>query len=432
MLQVRNLTLTNSAMTNKGSELSLEHECFATCHPGLEEIVAQELSSPEIRARDVRPGKAGVHFRGDNGVVYRSNLWLRAAIRVLMLLSETQLNPHRPAGETLYEAFRDSVEWHRFLPPGESFTIDGRIHSNSTFSTTELLLKRGRDAICDAVRDHRNQRPAPPPKGRVPHLPLFATVFQDCLRVYRDCSGISLHRRGYRQIMHAASLNEAAAAGILYMSGWPSILNEVESRAKGEAVLVDPMCGSGTFLIEAALMATNTAPGLFRRWWPCTHWQDASPEEWVETVENARQMQKIGSSAPSIHIWGNDCHEGALSLAIKDIKSAGMQRYIRLHHGKCREWNLPKVPPLVVCNPPWGRRLSDNNKLPNVDESHETDVVEAWEGLGVFLKRETSGADTFVLSGSTGPTKHLRLRADRKIPLTIGGVDCRLLKYHIL
>lgn len=419
------------AEASRGDRFSSEHECFATCHPGLEEIVANELSGPEIRAREIRLGKAGVHFRGDYGVVYRSNLWLRAAIRVLMLLSETPINPHRPAGETLYEAFREGVEWHRLLPAGESFTIDGRTHSNTSFSTTELLLKRGRDAICDAVRDNRGQRPAPPPKGKVPYLPLFATVFQDCLKVYRDSSGISLHRRGYRQAMHAASLNEAAAAGILYMSGWPSILNDVKSKAKDEAILVDPMCGSGTLLIEAALMATNTAPGLYRRWWPFTHWHDASPQDWAEAVEEARQMQKSGSSVPPMHIWGNDYHEGALSLAIKDIKSAGMQRYIRLHHGRCRDWKLPKVPSVVVCNPPWGRRLSQG-KYPTINESHETDVVEAWEGLGAFLKKESSSADAYVLSGSTGPTKHLRLRADRKIPLTIGGVDCRLLKYHIL
>lgn len=254
-------------------------------------------------------------------------------------------------------------------------------------------------------------------------MPLFATAFQDRLSIYRDASGASLHRRGYRQAMHRSALNEAAAAGCLYLAGWKDILQ----RGDGAPVMADPMCGSGTFLIEAALMATNTAPGLFRRHWPFLTWPDADQDAWKHAVRDAKNASK---KRADVRLYGNDAHSGALSLALKDAEAAGVGGLIRLHHGECSEWTLPANPPLtlVVSNPPWGQRLMADDE---VNEDGESALAAAWKSLGTFLKREAPGANAFVLSGSAGATQALKMRASRRIPVTIGGVDCRLLEYQI-
>lgn len=455
---------------------SARGEYFATCHPGLEEIVANELRSPAIGAEEVNVGKAGVSFSGDVGVLYRSNLWLRAAIRVLSLLREVELDPDLPAGDSIYDAFREAADWPALIKRGQCFSVDARIYGNSTFTNSQLLSIRARDAICDTIRDRTGSKPPPPERGRTPDLPLFVTSFQNQLRIYRDASGQSLHRRGYREAMHAASLNEAAAAGCLYLSGW------AEQAQQEGAVLVDPMCGSGTFLIEAALMATNVAPGLYRRWWPFLTWPDMDGASWKDAVDEAKEARH--PAPKDLILFGNDRHAGALSLASRDVRAAQVENLVKLHHGDCRTWELPQKPSLVVCNPPWGMRLmgaanrrekesargesndyerggrrdygsrgsgsgrgggrqswqdrgdsrgyNDSRRGYNEAEDEvDSELAGAWDGLGAFLKRQAGGADAFILSGSTKATQHLKLRADRRIPVTIGGVDCRLLQYHI-
>jgi 23S rRNA G2445 N2-methylase RlmL len=470
--------------------LAARGEYFATCHPGLEEVVAFELSSPAIGADDIRIGKAGVNFTGDMDVVYKSNLNLRSAIRVLSLLTEVELNPNLPAGESIYEAFREAATWTDLLKRDQTFSVDARIYGNSNFSNSQLLSTRARDAICDYVRDRTGNRPLPPERGRTPDLPLFVTAFQDQVRIYRDCSGESLHRRGYRQVMHAAPLNEAAASGCLYLAGW-----DKKAQQGSDLVLADPMCGSGTFLIEAALMATNTAPGLFRRWWPFLGWPDADLNAWKDALEAAKDSARSGATAASsngLAIYGNDWYSKALELSLRDITASGMEKYIKLHHGNCKTWELPEKPAIVLTNPPWGKRLmsaqrgaregqergggrererdgrggysdrrqgreygrdqynrdfaddNNNNYSGGGDgrnrgdfadgaamDQEEQELADAWSGLGTFLKRQAGGAEAFILSGSTTATQHLRLRADKRIPITIGGVDCRLLQYQI-
>jgi 23S rRNA G2445 N2-methylase RlmL len=474
-------------------------EYFATCHPGLEEIVAFELSAPAIGADNIRIGKAGVSFNGDVDVIYKSNLWLRSAIRVLSLLTELDLNPDLPAGESIYEAFSAAASWTDLLKRGQTFSVDARIYGNSNFTNSQLLSTRARDAICDYVRDRTGTRPLPPERGRTPDLPLFVTAFQDQIRIYRDCSGESLHRRGYRQVMHAAPLNEAAAAGCLYLAGWDKKAQQAQQGggAGDRLVLADPMCGSGTFLIEAALMATNTAPGLFRRWWPFLGWPDADLDAWRNAVDSAKESARSGAAAAAstsvgLTIYGNDWYSKALDLSLRDIRASGMEKYIKLHHGNCKSWELPQTPSIVITNPPWGKRLMSvqrgakerqerdggrdreregrggyadrrqgrdsygggrrggNNQYTR-DFAYETtnvyrngegqggaamdqeeqELADAWSGLGTFLKRQAGGADAFILSGSSTATQHLRLRADKRMPVTIGGVDCRLLQYHI-
>lgn len=259
-----------------------------------------------------------------------------------------------------------------------------------------------RDAVCDAVRDATGRRPPPPDpfssssSSTSVDLPIFVAAHRDVVWLYRDTSGDSLHRRGYRtgSKVHAAALNEAAAAGVLAAAGWPARIAAAErefassssslSSPSGVVSLVDPMCGSGTLLIEAALAATHTAPGLSRTKWPFLRWRDFDQGLWRSVREKAAAASRRdgmtargsaggGSSSSSdsssqrsakskklFYLAGRDCHEGALALAQRGAYEAGVDHLIDFDLGKCADWRPTTGgarPTLVVTNPPWGRRL---------------------------------------------------------------------------
>lgn len=419
---VRNPSISYSSDRDKieteKSVKATEQIYFATCHPGLEEVLSFEVLNLQ-GAENVRPGKAGVYFEGNRDVMFSANLWLRTAIRVLELVTEVDLDPRQPAGDTLYEAFRDAIDWPHWLhSPQLSFSIESRIWGNSTFSNSQLLNVRAKDAICDSIRDARGEKPMPPSPGRIADVPLFATAFQDKLSIYLDSSGASLHKRGYAPKKHRAALNECAAAGCLYLAGFPDLLKQ------GRVILADPMCGSGTLLIEAALIAGNIAPGLYRRWWPFLSWPGIDRRSWTDTVEKAKQLR--AKDKPNVLLLGNDIHDGALDIAMKDVKAAGVTPLVGLRHGNCQDWRLQEAPSLVITNPPWGQRLGYDSSTDSISS-----VSDSWRSLGDFLKREAPGTDAYVLSGSSKTTQDLRLKASRRIPLKIGGIDCRLLQYSI-
>ncbi|GFR42582.1 hypothetical protein Agub_g3509, partial [Astrephomene gubernaculifera] len=169
----------------------------------------------------------------------------------------------RRGGQALYDLVYDAAPWHELLPRGHTFSVEPRLWSCTDLTSSHLVWARTKDAICDSIRQYRSDKPAPPPRGQVADVPLFVSCYRDHVRIFRDMSGESLHRRGYRDVMHRAALNEAAAAGLLTLAGWGEALAAAGGDGEG-LVLADPMCGSGTLLIEAALMARDIAPGLAR------------------------------------------------------------------------------------------------------------------------------------------------------------------------
>jgi putative N6-adenine-specific DNA methylase len=395
---------------------SSAREYFVTTHPGAEEVLAKEVREilSNLDTTSVEVGKAGVRFQGDDKDAYDVSLWSRSAIRVLGLVKEVDLDPSMPAGDTLYEAFGDALDWGSWLDSeNKSFSIDSRIWGNSNFTNGQLLNTRGRDAICDAVRNARGYKPLPPPKGRVADVPLFATSFSDTLSIYLDYSGRSLHKRGFASTkVHKASLNECVAATCLKLAGFPDMLQQ------GPVTIIDPMCGSGTFLTEAAMIAGNIAPGLYRRYWPFYSWPTFDRQVWDERVMEAKQAR--AKERPQVQLYGNDIHQGALELAAENIRGAGVQSLIKLSCSDVHDFRISDTPvSLVITNPPWGQRL-------------ENDIEDAWSKLGIFLKNQAETPyDAFILSGSTEYTQYLKLRAEKKHPLSVGGTNCRLLKYAI-
>ncbi|WIA16944.1 hypothetical protein OEZ85_013866 [Tetradesmus obliquus] len=401
---------------------------------------------------------------------YAAALCLRSATRVLQLIHEEDLNPDRAAGDTVYEATREGAPWQQLLQPGQTLGVHCmHFYGNSNITNSQLVARRVRDAVCDAVRDARGVRPAPP--DGAPDLPLVFQMLDDRLQLFRDLGGGSLHRRGYRSgaAMHKAALNEAAAAGLLLLAGW-----QQHSQQEG-AVLADPMCGSGTLLIEAALIATGTPPGLLRSRWPFEAWHDHDApvrSEWRAVRQAAQQRAEQGWAdweARGGQLLGNDLHEGALRLAHQSAEAAGVSDLIRLSNRPCGSWQPVATPRLVVCNPPWGRRLLGEEQQQQqqqysssrggdgwgrdggsgrdsrrggqrqqqqwedegaYDDEEDEELAETWQQLASFLKQQCPGAEAWVLSGSRDVTQHLGMRSSKKRSLSIGGVKTAWLKYE--
>lgn len=437
---------------------------YATCHPGLEPALAQELRSPPLRASGVtavRPGRAGVQFQATAPEApYAANLWLRGSVRVLELVAEGPLDRSLPDPATaLYEFVRGSTDWPRLLGRGQTFKVT--VHLGSSSLGSQLLARRRtRDAVCDAVREATGLRPHDP-AGSAPDVPLFLNIFRDEVKLYRDTSGASLHRRGYRRgPVHRAALNEAAAGGLVTLAS-------AGTPAGGLGPLtVDPMCGSGTLLVEAALRAACVAPGLLRpqRSFACSGWGDFDAGAWARAEERARCARL---AAPSARFRGNDVHPGAVKLAEEAAAAAGVDHLISFERGDCLDWRVGEGerPSTVLSNPPWGERLL-SRQFREEEEYYEeegasfrggdgdgggggggdggrggrgsdgcggdaAELEEAWSSLGTFLRRECEGADAWLLSGSKRITRPLRMAASRKTPLTIGGMDCRLVHYSV-
>ncbi|QDZ23497.1 S-adenosyl-L-methionine-dependent methyltransferase [Chloropicon primus] len=382
---------------------------FATCHPGLEHVVAKELLNLE-GVHNVVEGRAGVNFCGDSSSRYSANLNLRSSVRVLELIAEGELDVSAGAGNSVYN-FARQIDWPRYIERGSTFKVKSVVYDNTEVTNSLLVSKRTRDAVCDTLRDDSGFRPEDP-RDRAPDVPLQVVIYRDFARVYLDTSGESLHKRGYRTINHKASLNEAAAAGLLQIAG-----------VGPTASIMDPMCGSGTFLIEAALVMTRTAPGIYRERWPFERWPDFSEEQWETAIAKAEDLILDPETvlARGGMCLGNDIHPSALALAKADARKASLSGLISFNQGSCESWRPAGVsqPDLVITNPPWGERLNDDN------------LAHSWRELGNFLKMECSGADAYVLSGSRTLTQHLRLAAKRKHKVTLGGIDCRLLQYQI-
>eukprot|EP01018_Ginkgo_biloba_P034277 Gb_27132 [translate_table: standard] len=416
---------------------------FATCSPGLEHVVAAELTSPLIEATGVEVGSAGVYFQGSISTGYKANLWLRCAIRVLIVLSAAEIS--KKNRDPVYNFVRDAVDWPQYLASStltksgskqwqfRSFAVQSRVWDCTQVTNSMSASIRAKDAICDSLREAcNNNKPDPPEEGgAMADVPLFLSLYKDNAVLYRDMSGISLHRRGYRSAMHRASLNEAIAAGILTLAGWNTRVQGfgVANKNGGSGslenmVLLDPMCGSGTFLIEAALIAANRAPGLMRNTWPFHSWHDFDSVSWRECCKNAASAEI--ALPHGLRILGNDIHEGALSLCTRDAQAAGVKHALELSCKDCIDYSPTIAPSLVVVNPPWGYRLGD------AGEKDNDGVYSTWKVLGEFSKQHCNCADVYILSGNSMLTRALRMKANKKWPITMGGVECRLVHYYVL
>jgi putative N6-adenine-specific DNA methylase len=368
-------------------------EYFVTCATGLERVVAEELKA--LGAQDVRARIRGVSCRGEPGFRYRANLRLRAAIRVLEpILSAETITPG-----ALYEAVRQ-IDWKRYMTVRHTLSVDARVR-DSRINHSQFAALKVKDAIVDQFRGKCGERPTVNIEDA--DVPVHLHLFRDRATLLLDTSGTSLHRRGYRGALVRSPLNEALAAGILYLTGWDR-----------KTPLADPMCGSGTIPIEAALMAADVAPGLFRKKFPFQSWPDFDRGTWKALVEEVRTRALRKLPFP---IYASDHHGGALSLARKTAHTAGVESMITF--SVCDISDFRPTAPTMVLNPPYGLRLDA-----------ETDLPGLYAKIGETL-RGRPGTTAWILSGNRELTQYLGLRSYKSTDLMNGDIPCRLLAYKI-
>lgn len=441
-----------SAHTKKASNLdsniltNAEQDYFATCARGLGHVLADELRSPMINAHVDHVAFSGVKFRGSSQVAYSACLWLRSAMRVLQRIQCVQISRHL-SPSAIYQATRAIHPnlWSHLLDRG-ILTFNVVIRADSSFSQDSRLIRAlaiaVKDAICDTLRDNGFPKPDPPPSHAHADLPLFVTIHSsDTVRseldvtFYRDLVGSSLHKRGYRAntSLHRSALNEAVAAGMLYLSGFtPSgafsfpFSTQIEnSDDSNEFMLVDPMCGSGTLLIEAALLRLRVAVGLYRRQpFPFEKWPDFQRDVYEMVRQMAIHTQLTDDTSIGIKLLGNDINPSAVRMAQSLVDRMRLDSVIQLTQLDVDDLDVDNPwPMVVVSNPPWGRRIVGEEQ--------------AWGALGSFLKRHgqvgASDACTgaVLLSGDPGVTRALRMKSSASHPVRIGNLDTRVLRYEV-
>ena len=383
-------------------------EMIAKTFKGLEPVLAQELT--ELGADEVQIERRAVRFRGDKALLYRANLCLRTASRVLVPIKseKVKVKGGRKPEDQLYEMVK-AIDWSKHMRSDTTFAIDATVYSE-TFRNSRFVTYRVKDAIADWWTEHANKRP----NIRIdnPDLLLNVHIAAETVTLSLDSSGESLHKRGYRVANTEAPINEALAAGMLLIAGW-----------HGQTDFYDPMCGSGTLLIEAALIAQNIAPGLFRKGFAFEKWADFDDELWSDIYNDDSRER------PFTHtIYGSDASFYAIQQAEKNIKSAGVAKYVQLKQIRLEERkplnekmvNDQMVNALVMINPPYGERLAQ-----------QKDMLQLYGAIGTTLKHQFAGATAWIISSNEAAMKCIGLKPSRKMRLLNGELDCQFNRYDL-
>jgi len=381
---------------------------LAKTFKGLEEVLARELT--ELGANDVQIERRAVRFSGDKTLLYRTNLCLRTASRILVPIKEVSLRLS-PKGkrekpeDMLYEMVK-AIDWSRYMTVDSSFAIDATVYSE-TFRNSRFVTYRVKDAIADYWMEKTHKRP----NVRVtdPDLYINVHIAAEQVTVSLDSSGESLHKRGYRVANTEAPINEALAAGMLLMADW-----------HGQSDFYDPMCGSGTLPIEAALIARNIAPGIFRKSFAFEKWPDFDADLWSEIYNDDSQERDFTHK-----IYGSDASFYAIQQAAKNVKAAGVQKDIELKQIRMEEISNHQSPitnssPLVMINPPYGERLASNK-----------DMELLYGKIGSALKHQFTGATAWIISSNDAAMKCIGLKPSKKYRLLNGELDCQFNKYEL-
>lgn len=379
---------------------------FATCARGLEGLLETELRG--FGATAVAPRALGVGFDGPPNILARACLWSRVANHVLHWLATY------PAydAHTLYEGARDYVDWARRLTPDKTIAVDvthrgdlPQDEHGQGLTHTRFAALRLKDAIVDALRDAYGSRPDV--DAQDPDVRVRLHLEDETAQLYLDASGHSLHRRGYRPGDAPAPLKETLAAGLLGLCGYT-----------GVKPLVDPMCGSGTFLAEAALMATDRAPGMGRTF-GLERWPHADPAVLAALREEARARVR----PLTVHLAGYDVRQKSIALAARSLGALGLRphAFAALQLGDAAEvLPTPDGPGLIIANPPYGERLEDDVSS---EAAHAT--------LGTLFKRHFAGWSAAVMTGNPEGARAIGLSPKRRHVVFNGPIECRLLTFEL-
>ena len=369
--------------------------CFAAVPRGAEELTAAELGTLGIS--DAKPGKGGVSFRADLTGLYRTNLWLRTASRVLVQLA---LFPCSSPTE-LYAGVH-AIAWQELITPDMTLAVDCSLR-DSTLTHSGFVALKTKDAVVDRIRESCGSRPNVDTTS--PDVRINVHLHKNVCTVSLDSSGDSLDRRGYRLERNEAPLRETLAATVVALTGWD-----------GSIPLADPMCGSGTIPVEAALMAAHIPPGLNRDF-GFQRWLNYDVELWrglYAAAEDGIRKLSVGL------ISGYDLDNRALLLAGRNTAKAGLAGQIHFFHAALNEFRPEGDKGVVILNPPYGKRLGEDD-----------DLRELYCQIGDVMKKYCRGWTGYVLTGNLELAKYIGLKASRRYVLYNGAIECRLLKYDL-
>ena len=360
---------------------------------GLEPVLAKELT--QMGAKDAEIGRRMVSFTGDKEMMYRANFQLHTAIRILKPIRHFKAK----SADDVYEEIK-KIDWTEYLGTEKTFTVDSVVFSEE-FRHSKFVSYKVKDAIVDQFREKTGKRPNISVAN--PDIRLNMHIADDKCTLSLDSSGESLHRRGYRQESVEAPLNEVLAAGMILLSGW-----------QGDTDFIDPMCGSGTLLIEAALIAKNMAPGLFRKEYAFEKWPDFDAELF-DAIYNDESLERDFNHK----IYGYDIDMKAVNTARMNVKAAGLSDVISVEQQDFKEFTQPQNKSIMITNPPYGERIST------------PDLMGTYKMIGERLKHQFKGNDAWVLSYREECFDQIGLKPSIKIPLYNGSLECEFRKYQM-
>ena len=371
--------------------MSEQFEMIAKTFQGLEEILAEELTA--LGANDIQIGRRMVSFTGDKRMMYKANFCLRTAIRILKPIK----NFTAKDADEVYNQIQ-AIPWEEYLDVNKTFAIDAVVFSDE-FRHSKFVSYKVKDAIVDYFRDKTGKRPSV--RINNPDVLLNIHIAQTTCTLSLDSSGESLHRRGYRQEAVEAPLNEVLAAGMILMTGW-----------KGECDFIDPMCGSGTIAIEAALIARNISPGVFRKEFAFEKWNDFD-QDLFDTIYNDDSQEREFEH----HIYGYDVDMKAVNTANLNVRAAGLSKDITISQADFKDFTQPAEKSIIVMNPPYGERISTPN------------LLNTYKMIGERFKKAFAGNEAWVLSYREECFEQIGLKPSIKIPVFNGSLECEFRKY---
>ena len=380
-------------MPKKNNQDNGNFEMIAKTYHGLEDVLAKELL--QLGAQDIKTLRRAVKFKGDLGFMYKANLSLRTAVRIIKPIKNFKVRNE----DQLYRELRN-IDWEQYMSIDDKFAVDSFVNSPHFKHSLYVALKT-KDAIVDQFRDKCGMRPDVDLDH--PNLRINVHITDETCTLSIDSSGKSLHKRGYRLETNEAPISEALAAGLILLSGWDK-----------KSHFVDGMCGSGTFLVEAAMIGANIPANINREHFAFQDWPDYDEVLWklIRSSQLKRAQDCYG------RVIGYDLNPDTVASAKLNIANSGLEDYIEIHCENFFETKKPEGPTHLVFNPPYGVRI-------------QGDIPEMYKSIGDTLKKNYSGAEAWFLTSHMDGLKHVGLRASRKIEIYQAKLECRFVKYEM-